>query len=267
MKSRFCFFLIICCLWGICLSATEKEEQNIHCQFGIPNADQVISRKGYVLGYNRVIRLSPWVGYTITRRNLLKKQVKRSNKFRADPEIKVNPVLPSDYSRTGYDRGHLAPAADMTYSRQTEQESFYMTNICPQRPSCNRGIWKELEQQVRLWTLDERKIYVLTGPVFIGPRDKLEKLGKTDIPVPTHFYKILYDFTPPQKMIAFLIPNQKTTGKLEKFIVSVDEIEELTGLDFFSSISPEEELMLEAISDIRAWKKIQTRPAGKRKKK
>lgn len=237
------------------LAAAEKVKPDAHCEYGIPEADQKICRKGYVLGYDHEIRLSKWSGYNLLKRNLLKKQVKRRNRFKADPEIKVDPVRPSDYRRTGYDRGHLVPAADMTYSRQTEEESFYMTNIVPQAVECNRGIWKKLEEQVRAWALDEEKIYVLTGPVFTGPQNKIRKLGKTDIPVPTHFYKIVYDLTPPRKMIAFLIPNRDTTRKLESFILPVDEIEQLTGLNFFSTISPEEELMLEAISNIKDWQK------------
>lgn len=254
MKKYCQLFLIFSFLFCMFLSGKENKQEIDHCKYGVPAADQTISRKGYALGYGKDIRLSRWTGYILQKRNLTAPQVKRRNKFKADLEIRDNPVVPSDYLKTGYDRGHMVPAADMTYSEQTAEESFYMTNIVPQLPGCNRGIWKELEGQVRKWAIEERELYVFTGPVFTGPEDKLKKLGKTDIPIPTYFYKVLYDLTPPRKMIAFLIPNKKTTRQLESFIVSVDEVERLTGLNFFSALSPEEELMLEAISNIKAWK-------------
>ena len=119
-------------------------------KLGIPvEPDLLLQKTGFTLGYSLRYRQAVWVAYTLTAENLQAKQVRRRDKFRADPEVKKYPVQPKDYARSGYDKGHLAPAADMTYSLPSMENSFLMTNISPQIPGCNRGIWKRVENQVR----------------------------------------------------------------------------------------------------------------------
>ena len=135
---------------------------------GIPGeSDILLNRQGFSLGYSHKYRQALWVSYILTKEQLQQKQVKRSDKFSSDPAIIKNPVVPQNYNKTGYDRGHLAPAADMTYSVPSMQNSFFMTNISPQIPGCNRGIWKRLENQVRRWTIQEEKLYIITFFSFI----------------------------------------------------------------------------------------------------
>ena len=223
-----------------------------HLLYGIPmEPDLLLDRKGFAIGYSRRHRQAIWVSYMLTAAHLESPQVARRGAFKADPAVKFRPVRPNDYTRTGYDRGHLAPAADMTYSVDTMKHSFFMTNISPQLPGCNRGIWKRLESQVRLWALRERQLYVVTGPVFA---DGAHTMGKTDIPVPVAFYKVILDMTPPMKMIGFVIPNQPTKRRLQSFVVSVDDVEALTGCDFFSGLDDETEERLEKEADLSAWK-------------
>ena len=174
------------------------------------------------------------------------------NNFKPDPEIKFQPVRPRDYSKSGYDKGHLAPAADMTYSVQSMENSFLMSNISPQLPGCNRGIWERLESQVRRWTIKERKIYVITGPVF---QSVPLLMKKSSIPVPVAFYKILFDLTPPCKMISFIVPNQTSKRRVASFTVTVDEAERITGFDFFSGLDDATENKLEAEADFKMWEK------------
>ena len=134
---------------------------------GIPGgSDILLNRRAFSLGYSHKYRQALWVSYILTKEQLQQKQVKRSDKFSSDPAIIKNPVVPQNYNKTGYDRGHLAPAADMTYSVPSMQNSFFMTNISPQIPGCNRGIWKRLENQVRRWAIQEEKLYIITGPIF-----------------------------------------------------------------------------------------------------
>ena len=153
--------------------------------------------------------------------------------------------------RSGFDKGHLAPAADMTYSFGSMSDSFFMTNISPQIPGCNRGIWKRLENQVRRWAIKEKKLYIITGPIF---SEKPAVMKTAAIPVPVAFYKVILDLMPPMKMIGFIVPNQTSKRRIASFAVSVNEVERITGYDFFSQLDDELENSLEANIDIFTWK-------------
>ena len=192
------------------------------------------------------------MAYTLTTEKLRSKQITRRDCFKADPAIKMNPVRPQDYARSGYDKGHLAPAADMTYSLPSMENSFLMTNISPQIPGCNRGIWKRLENQVRRWAIKEKKLYIITGPIF---SEKPAVMKTAAIPVPVAFYKVILDLTPPMKMIGFIVPNQTSKRRIASFAASVDEVERITGYDFFSELDDELENRLEKEKDIEAWEK------------
>ena len=154
-------------------------------------------------------------------------------------------AVASDYTRSGYDRGHLAPAADFKFSQRMMRETFFMSNITPQVPEFNRGIWKELEDQVRDWAIRDKGIYVVTGPVL---KPGLPTIGKnTEVSVPEKFYKvILYCNKPNIRMIGFLLNNEGSDRPLQDFVVPVDLIEQLTGIDFFSKIPDELERKLES---------------------
>ena len=228
-------------------------ERSINLQLGIPSeSDQMIDRRGFALGYSKSRRQALWVSYILTAEHLNAPQVRRSNKFRPDPELKFDPVRPQQYNRTGFDRGHLAPASDMTYSRETMEQSFYMTNISPQLPACNRGIWKRIESEIRAWARQESRLYVITGPVFLDGEARFMK--DTDIRIPDAFYKVALDMTPPMKMIAFLVPNRASKKPVRSFVVTVDEVEAITGMNFFSNLDDQLENELEKRSDFGEWK-------------
>ena len=226
-------------------------ERSVNLLLGIPSeSDQMIDRSGFALGYSKSRRQALWVSYILTAEHLNSPQVKRSNKFRPDPLLKFTPVRPQQYNRTGFDRGHLAPASDMTYSRETMEQSFYMTNISPQLPACNRGIWKRIETQIRAWARQESRLYVITGPVFTG---ESRFMKNTDISIPDAFYKVALDMTPPMKMIAFIVPNRASKKPVRSFVVTVDEVEAITGMNFFSNLDDPVENKLEKTADITGW--------------
>ena len=244
--------LILFCL---CLTAFvyAVESDYLHTQFGIPaETDILLTREGFAVGYSKKYRQAVWVSYILTSDNLQKKQLRRSDKFMADPAIHKRPVKPVDYNRSGFDRGHLAPAADMTYALNPMTHSFFMSNISPQVPGCNRGIWKRLESQVRQWALKEGQLCVVTGPLF---KKRNHRMPQSRIPIPYAFYKVIFDMTPPAKMIAFIIPNQTSKKRLASFAVSVDTVEYLTGFDFFSSLPDEEEEKMESAFSFNDWMK------------
>ena len=163
------------------------------------------------ISYDPDQKQARYVVYELTRENLLKKKYRRRDNFRSDPYLqskKIPQVSGEVYRRSGYDRGHLAPAADFSWSKRALDETFYLSNIAPQKPALNRGAWKRLEERVRRWACGEEKITVITGPLP-GPRSKFLK---QKLPVPESFFKIVVDETPPRKARAFIY-HQDSTGE------------------------------------------------------
>ena len=206
-----------------------------HLDLGSPGkADKEVKRTGYALGYSEKYEQALWAQYRLTREQVTKKNTVRSNDFKDDPDIPTGSAKAKDYSKSGYDKGHLVPAEDMRYSDVTMRESFYMSNMSPQSSGFNRGIWKRLEKAVRRFAFAEGSIVVVTGPIF----DKYG--GRTigdGVAVPTAFYKVIYDETPPCKMIAFLLPHESSQKGIKDFVCTVSKVEERTGLKFFPKLS------------------------------
>ncbi|MDH5610003.1 MAG: DNA/RNA non-specific endonuclease, partial [Cyclobacteriaceae bacterium] len=209
------------------------------CQQG----ETFIRHLGYALHYNEVHEQADWIAYELTA-DELRSVVERSDHFLPDPDVVTGSATVSDYHHSGYDRGHLAPAADMGWSLQSMSESFYFSNICPQDPSFNRGIWKRLEEQVRTWAIENEAVWVVTGPVLT---DSLPAIGTNQVSVPRYFYKVILDYTGPvRKGIGFILPNQKPTEGIEYYAVPIDSVEQFTGIDFFCQLPDDEEHLLES---------------------
>lgn len=206
-----------------------------HLDWGAPGkSDKEVRRTGYALGYSEKYEQALWVQYRLTREQVTNKNTVRSNDFKDDPDIPTGSANAKDYSKSGYDKGHLAPAEDMRYSDVAMRESFYMSNMSPQSSGFNRGVWKRLEKTVRRFAFAEGSIVVVTGPIF----DKHG--GRTigdGVAVPTAFYKVIYDETPPCKMIAFLLPHESSQKDIKDFVCTVSKVEERTGLKFFPKLS------------------------------
>lgn len=214
--------------------------------------EQVIKHEGYTVSYNSEYRIANWVAYELTATEAKSKKTERSNKFVSDPQVKGATAMNEDYTRSGYDRGHLAPAGDMKWSAKAMRESFYLSNICPQKPKLNRGIWKDLEEQCRLWALDNGSLLIVTGPVITGD---MKRLGKNKVAIPKSFYKVLCYYTEKgYKGIGFLFENRDyKNNSLKSMVIPIDSVEKVTGIDFFPSIPDEQEKEMEATVDWSSW--------------
>ncbi|WGK68343.1 DNA/RNA non-specific endonuclease [Candidatus Haliotispira prima] len=208
---------------------------------------QVIRHSHYTLGYDEDSEQASWVAYELSPKELIK-AVERNDRYRQDKLVKTVSAQLSDYKASGYDRGHLAPAADMSFSGVAMDESFYLSNISPQLPSFNRGIWKELEALFRNWAGKYGTLYIITAGILKGEAN----VGANHVLVPGAYYKIAYD-AKRGVMIGFILPHEKLSGGLERFVVSVDRIEQATGLDFFSRLNDEDEERLESQSVVTDW--------------
>jgi endonuclease G len=192
------------------------------------------------------------VAYNLTYGNTVG-GAERSSKFSIDPSISPRTAVTSDYTKTGYDRGHLAPAGDMKFSAQAMSESFYMGNVSPQLPGFNRGIWKKLEEQFRSWAPSSHPVFVVTGPVLTDPIGS-PYIGQTcRISIPQRFYKIMLDTASPMRAIAFVLPNASSSEPLSRFAMSIDEAEKITGLDFFPKLNDIQEAKIEKTLLLQQW--------------
>ncbi len=217
-------------------------------QFLPKSPGEVVNHKYYTLSYNETHEQANWVHYKLNP-NFLSGNTKRHDRFRSDPLISTKSAHPYDYKGSGYDRGHLAPAGDMKYNTISMEESFFMSNIAPQSPTFNRGGWKKLESLVRDWGKNF-EIYVTTAGVLGS--NIIGKIGKNKITIPSMFYKTVY--SPDQEiMIGFLMPNTRISNDLKYYVVTIDKIESLTGIDFFSQLPDDMENKLESKLSVSSW--------------
>ena len=214
---------------------------------------QVIKHNYYALSYSEEHEQAEWVAYVLTKDELYIPNVERGSNFRPDPRVRKASASTRDYKGSGYDRGHLVPAADMAFNEQAMSETFYMSNMSPQISNFNGGVWRELEETVRDWAKKNNRLYIATGPVLTqGIR---EKIGGNEVSVPDLFYKVILDIDDPEdKAIGFIIPNEISTKELWAYAVSVDKVEALTGIDFFSGLVEDDlEEELERQFDMKKW--------------
>ena len=227
---------------------------NLHSQdfdyLPTSTTDQVIEHTHYSLSYSENNEQAEWVAYELTASEV-NGSYDRTDNFRKDPKVETGSASLSDFKGSGYDRGHLAPAGDMSFSHTAMSESFYLSNMTPQEAGFNRGIWRQLESQVRDWARNNGSVYVVTGGILDG---SYQDIGYNDVTVPTHYYKVILDYEKPeQKAIAFILPNEKGTKSLEKYAVSIDKVEESTGIDFFHEIPQRIESRLEGSLSSDEW--------------
>ena len=210
----------------------------------IRDTSKIVSHLAYTLSYEEKYEQAEWVAYLLTR-GMISKENERGNNFREDPLVETGSASPADYSGSGYDKGHLAPAADMVFSKETMSESFFMSNMSPQKPGFNREIWKKLEEEVREYAEEFDSIYVATGPIL---KNGLKTIGRNKVSVPEYYYKVIaiYRRTDPEdpknkrenfsRGIGLLLANKSSKEDLKNYAVPIDSVEILTRIDFFEKI-------------------------------
>lgn len=257
--SVFSFGIIIILLFAslttsvLTTSNAKEQKKNKSQSFDfLPTSttNQIVKHDYYSLSYNEKYEQAEWVAYE------LKKSYVRSSNFDRpyfieDPKVKTRSAGWRNYKKSGYDKGHLCPAGDMEFEINAYNDTFFTSNISPQIHDFNGGIWNRLEQKVRYWATKYDGVYVITAGVL---QPNLKTIGQEKVLVPNYFYKILLENSDGQyKMIAFLVPNEKSDKPLYSFVVSVDSIEKITGIDFFPKLENKTENRLEKSSDYKAW--------------
>jgi endonuclease G len=239
------FFLGLNSFLGAGSGRENKKELSLACPLPLPG-EEIFTHTAYSFSYNEQHEQANWVAYMLTKTHL-GDGVERSNRFLEDPLVLSGTATNADYAKSGYDRGHLAPAADMSWSLQVMQESFYYSNMSPQLPGFNRGIWKKLEEQVRAWALQYDTLYVVTGPILEAG---LLTIGSNEVSVPKAYFKALIA-PQQQKGIAFVMPNAKSDAAVLAFSLSIDALEAKINRDLFYQLPDQLEHKMESI--VHLW--------------
>lgn len=228
---------------------TQSDSLLQQCFPALRDGEQIVYHKGYALVYSEQHEQATWVAYMLTRQRVYGKH-QRSNDFREDTSIETKSAQIYDYKPTSgtYARGHLAPAADMKWDAVAMSESFLLSNMSPQKHKFNDGLWNNLENEVREWAKSFDTIYVITGPVLHN--DDSICIGKNKVTVPSAYYKVVYCPATHQG-IALLTPHEQQPVKWYELAITIDELEEITGLDFLHGISDQEAIESEVCT--RCW--------------
>ena len=239
----------------LCVTTVFAQEINLS-NVEIPSikdnrSDRVITHKGYTVSYNYDWKIPNWVAYELTDWEVAG-EVPRYDRFKPDPMVPQNATATTDdYKYSGFDRGHMAPAADMKWDEQTMKESFYLSNICPQNPNLNGGVWKDLEEQVRDLASQKGRIFVVCGPIVT---DDSHTLGKNKVVVPQAFFKVLLQEDNGEiHTIGFIYENVSGRKPMSTYATTVDEVETITNIDFFPSLPDEIEDSTEQLIDFSKW--------------
>jgi len=225
---------------------------------GLPSGAEVeiVEHKSMILGYDEKHEQARWVSHIIIP-DVENGNVSRTNDFRIDPLVTTGTAVKADYWYSGYDRGHLAPSADFRWSQVALSESYFYSNMVPQLPELNRERWAQLENLLREYVIaNKEQLYVVTGGVLNDSLPIMNNEGhKNKVSIPKLFYKVVLDNSGEEKRgIAFLMPNGNCSNPILMYAVSIDSVEALTGLDFFTSLSEDEQVKHESITDVDSWR-------------
>ena len=216
---------------------------------GVP--EQMLRRTGYTASYNKATKLPNWVAWHLTADRTTGPAKRSGVDFQADMNVPAPRAEDSDYYGSGYDRGHMCPAADNKYSEKAMEESFLFTNMCPQNGNLNRGDWNEMEQTCRRWAKEYGGVYVVCGPILY--KGKHKTIGKNKVVVPEAFFKVVLRTGENPKAIGFIYKNAEGNRPKGDYVNTVDEVERITGIDFFPELPDDVENKVEATADIADW--------------
>lgn len=218
------------------------------------SSEIILCKSAFTISYNTRTNCPNYVAWHLTA-DRVDGNVQRKDKFDVDYSLgSALQVTTQDYSNSGYDRGHMCPAADNKHDERAMTESFYMTNICPQSHNLNAGDWKELEEQCRHWVKDYGDLYIVAGPIFNSKKPAtIGKRKNMKIAVPDRFFKVVLMMEPQPKAIGFIYPNEATNKEMRSYSVSVDEVERITGIDFYHNLPDDIERKVERANNPAEW--------------
>ena len=213
--------------------------------------EQILKRVAYTASYNSDLRIPNWVAWQLTKAHTEGKNKRAGVKFHEDTDVPMPRAVDFDYVRSGYDRGHLCPSADNRWDAIAQEQSFLLTNVCPQDHNLNVGDWHELENLCRKWAKTYGSIYVVAGPVLF--KGKHKTIGKNKVTVPEAFFKVVLCMEGKPKAIGFVYRNESGNRPKSYYVNTIDDVERITGIDFFPALPDNVENEVEATSSLEDW--------------
>lgn len=234
-------------------SCKAQKEKQIEVPESLKNGYEIIlHRKGYIASYNFEFKIPNWVAWHLTG-NHADGEIKRYGGYWEDEEVPAPRATREDYKGSGWSHGHMCPAGDNKWDSIAMRETFLLTNICPQHRSLNSGLWNKIEQDCRKWAKKYGNVYIVCGPVLLNREH--ETIGENKVVVPEAFFKVILCLQEKPKAIGFIIRNNEGKKKRDQFINTVDEVERITGIDFFSALPDNIENEVESHANIEDWMK------------
>lgn len=217
------------------------------------NPQEIVDYPGFTVNFNAELHIPNYVVWELTAAECDGTE-KRLGNFFKDENVAGCADL-QDYKKSGYTRGHMAPAADMKWSAEAMRASNNLTNICPQAAAMNSGAWSTLEDNCRSWARRDSALVIITGPVLT---DRMPlHIGRNHVAVPERFFKVVFaPFANPPRGIGFIMPNRRVQGGVQNHAVSIDQVEEVTGYDFFSILPDELEAEIESQCSYPKWQTL-----------
>lgn len=215
---------------------------------GIP--EQILRRTSYITSYNKETRIPNWVAWHLTAEQT-DGPYKRLSNFHEDEEVPMLRATLSDYRGSGWSRGHMCPAGDNKWNEKAMYDSFSLINVCPQNSSLNSGLWNSIEMDCRKWARKYGDIYIVCGPVLM--RGNHETIGENEVVVPEAFFKVVLCLKGKPKAFGFIVKNTEGNKKRDLYYNSVDQVERITGIDFFPALPDDIEDEVEANANIKDW--------------
>ena len=216
---------------------------------GVPEI--IIKKKAYIVSYNLDTKNPNWVAWHLTREHT-DGPIGRSNFFYEDDEIPIPRATNDDYKGSGWSRGHMCPARDNKWDEAAMYESFSLINVCPQNASLNSGLWNSIEIDCRRWANQFGDIYIVCGPLLM--RQEHETIGINQIVVPEAFFKVVLCLNGEPKGMGFVVKNNAGTKKRDLYYNSIDQVERITGMDFFPALPDDIEEEIESKLDMDLWR-------------
>ena len=212
---------------------------------------QILNRKAYTVSYNDSTKCPNWVAWHLTAEHA-DGEWARDNNYYEDEEVPLPRASNDDYKGSGWTHGHMCPAGDNKWDEVAMRESNLLTNICPQHASLNSGLWNVIERDCRKWALEYGDLYIVCGPILLN-KDH-ETIGANKVVVPEAFFKVILCLNPKPKAIGFIIRNNEGKKKRDQYINTVDEVERITGIDFFPALPDDIENVVEANANLDDWR-------------
>ncbi|MBP5505752.1 MAG: DNA/RNA non-specific endonuclease [Bacteroidales bacterium] len=212
--------------------------------------DQLISRKGYTLSYNCETKLPNWVFWHLSAEHATGDVARPIAAYHVDSKVPKPRATGADYRRSGYSRGHMCPAGDNKWDKKAMYESFAYSNICPQKSQCNSGVWNAIETMCREWAKEYGDVYIVSGPIV---KKFPDMLGKNQVAVPEAFFKVVVCLNGRKKGIGFICDNTDLHQTMRQCVVTIEEIEDITGINFFPNFNERDRMDVEMKANLRDW--------------